>query len=160
MIHTRPPLRPSVPPGGAPVGHVADLPAFEATALALVRLWQAGHVQQLGAMFHSKLGPCDGDDAIAALDDLMRFIGVNGRRPLAFHHPDCTCFGGDESALTRLIAAAASGHDEEAALLALHLVPAQHPDRLVHQAAWAGAAIFPLAELAAAATQALTATRH
>ena len=158
MIHTMP--QPAVPPGGAPVGHVSELPELESTALAVLRLWRAGRKQQLADMFHNILGPRDGAEATEALATFMACLASGARRPFAFHGPDCTCYGGDESAMTRMIASAAFGDGSDAALLALHLAPAVAAECLLHRAAWLGAALAPVANAARDASDAAKATRH
>lgn len=158
MIHSIP--RPAVPPCGAPVGHVAELPELESTALAVLRLWQAGQDAEVATMFRRILGAEDGDVATAALYEFIACVTRGARRPLAFHRPNCSGYGGDESALTRLIASAAFGDASDAALLALHLAPAVTAEGLVHRAAWLGAALAPVAQAARAASDSARATHH
>jgi len=50
------------------------------------------------------------------------------------HQETCQCFGGDESAVANMVAAAAAGDMEEALLLAGHLVPAEVAKELMKPA--------------------------
>jgi len=152
MIHARPRATGAAVPGGAPVGHVAELPALESAALAVLRLRVAGHGAEVAAMFRSVLGGADGAAAMQALEDLAALLARAARRPIAWHHPRCACYGGDESAVIRLVSEAARGEEDEAALIALHLAPCIAAELLCRRAAWFGAALGPVAECAAAAS--------
>jgi hypothetical protein len=111
--------------GGAPVGHIADLPQIEAGAVACLRLWCDGAEAQarLWADLSGALGAAEARAALKALERLVGLIVRHGRRPLMRHGRACGCVGADEAAFATLIAAAADGARADATLLAALLVP-------------------------------------
>ncbi|MFV0475781.1 MAG: hypothetical protein ACK5MQ_16480 [Pikeienuella sp.] len=106
--------------GGAPVGHLDELPDLEAAAILYLRFWLAGDAlrERARADLHATLGSGDGDQATEALQGLVEMISRHARRPLMRHQPGCRCFGGDEAAFANFIGAAAHGQREDAILIA------------------------------------------
>jgi hypothetical protein len=110
--------------GGAPVGHLLELPEVEQGAVACLRLWCEGPETQArlwNDLAHA-LGSAHGGTALKALEQLLGLILRHGRRPLMRHGLDCRCVGGDECAFANLVAAAAEGEREDALLIASLLV--------------------------------------
>jgi len=158
--------------GGTPIGYVADLPATEAAAVAVLRRWCAGPEGQAMVWndFATVLGPVTGR---AHLRDLERFVGLlagRARRPVMRHCPGCACLGADEGILAAMIGAAEAGEREEAALLAALLVRADAATSLAAAAETLAVALRRVAVRAArevrevreagSATHAGRATRH
>jgi hypothetical protein len=117
--------------GGAPVGHLAELPQVEAGAVVCLRLWCDGAEAQarLWTDLRGALGGGPARDALRAFERVAGLLARHGRRPLMRHHRDCACVGADEAAVATLVAAAAEGACEDAALLAALLVrPAFAPE--------------------------------
>lgn len=117
--------------GGAPVGHLAELPQVEARAVACLRLWCDGAEAQgrLWQELAGALGAGPARDALGAFERLVGLLARHGRRPLMRHARECACVGADEAAFATLVAAAAEGERHDAALLAALLVrPAMAAD--------------------------------
>lgn len=112
--------RSPAPRGAAPVGRVADLPAPEAGAVRVLRLWLSGETGRGRAIadFTATLGLGHGAAAAEAIDRLCGLIIAHGRRPLMRHSTDCLCLGADEAVFAEFISRAASGEREEAMLMA------------------------------------------
>lgn len=112
--------------GGAPVGHLLELPDIEQGAVACLRLWCDGPDAQarLWRDLSAALGTAHGSTALKALERLLTLVVRHGRRSLMCHGTDCRCVGGDEAAFANLVAAAAAGERKDALLLASLLV---HP---------------------------------
>ncbi len=110
--------------GGAPVGHLAELPDVERGAVLFLRKWCSGEAARttIALDFARVFGAAHGSDLTMALDDLMHLMLCQARRPLMHHADGCTCLGGDESAFAQMVAAAASGDAEDATLFALTLI--------------------------------------
>ncbi|NNU79136.1 hypothetical protein HMH01_01675 [Halovulum dunhuangense] len=112
--------------GGAPVGQVSQLDAVETGAVYALRLWFDGPEAQAEVWnsFASTLGPKAGRTALQALEQLFEILVRHGRRPLMRHDVACKCLGADEAFFATLIATAADGDREEAAMIASTLVRA------------------------------------
>lgn len=110
--------------GGAPVGHLAELPDVERGAVLFLRKWCSGEAARttIALDFARAFGAARGSDLAMAQDDLMHLVLGQARRPLMRHADGCACLGGDESAFAQMVAAAASGDAEDAALFALTLI--------------------------------------
>lgn len=110
--------------GGAPVGHLLDLPDVEQAAVACLRLWCDGPESQarLWNEVACALGPAHGRTVLKGLERLLALIVAHGRRPLMRHSPGCRCVGGDEAVFAHMVAAAAGGEREDAMLIAALLV--------------------------------------
>ncbi len=111
--------------GGVPVGHLAELPQVEAGAVMCLRLWCDGAEAQarLWSDLSGALGAGPAREALSAFERLVGLLVRHGRRPLMRHHRQCSCVGADEAAFATMVAAAADGQREDAALLASLLVP-------------------------------------
>ncbi len=125
-----PPHFPSPQPqpnrGAAPVGHLAELPDVERGAVLFLRHWCEGDEARaaIARDFALVFGAEQGAELACAQDQLMRLVLGQARRPLMRHSDGCTCIGGDESAFAQMVAAAASGDDDLAAMFALTLIAA------------------------------------
>lgn len=94
--------------GGAPVGHLAELPPLEAAAVRQLRLWRPSRARR------ERPGGAE-ERPMNALFDLVH---RHARRPLIRHCVECPHVGGDEAAFAQFVAAAAAGDREDAILLA------------------------------------------
>lgn len=113
--------------GGAPVGHLDELPTLEVVAIMFLRMWCDGGANRDRMMqdLVRALGPQDADTANAIFDELMRLTLSCARRPFMRHGVPCRCFGGDECAFANLLGAAVSGDKEEAMLFSSILINGQ-----------------------------------
>lgn len=110
--------------GGAPVGHVAELPPLERAALLYFRQWRNGPNgrEAVAHAFSQVFTPTRAVQEVNTLAALMAYLSVGQRRPIMGHCTGCACFGGDESAFVNLIAAAAADDKEDAMAFALTLM--------------------------------------
>lgn len=112
--------------GGASVGHLAELPEVERGAVLFLRQWCLGDAARavIARDFALVFGIERGTRVAERQDRLMRLMLGRARRPLMRHADGCACLGGDESAFAQMVAAAASGDHEDAALFAMTLIAA------------------------------------
>jgi alkanesulfonate monooxygenase SsuD/methylene tetrahydromethanopterin reductase-like flavin-dependent oxidoreductase (luciferase family) len=119
-------MSPAFPPqrGGAAVGFLADLPAVEQGAVLFLRQWCGGPKARarIGQDFTLAFGPVRGAVLAFAQDRLMQLVLGQARRPLMRHADGCACLGGDEAAFAQLVASAAAGQADDAAMIALTLM--------------------------------------
>lgn len=110
--------------GGAPVGHLGELGAIEASAVIYWRLWAQGAEGQrrTQADFRSALGERVGFEAVDALAQIFDLCVRHGRRPLLRHGLGCKCIGADESCFANFIGYASECRREDAALIASLMV--------------------------------------
>lgn len=132
-------------PGPRPGTSPAPAPGpEECAAIAHLRCWLGGEARSSAAEFRHRLGPEDGAAARAAFAALVRALTADGR-PFAFRAPGCTGFSRDERAFARFLATAATGDEEAATGLALHLFQRLPPRCLLGSAARAGLALRHIA---------------
>jgi hypothetical protein len=112
--------------GGAPVGHLSDLPPLERMVVLCLRLWTAGAAGRdaVRGDLAARHGAPTGPRLFAALAELIDTTVRHARRPLLCHAPDCPCAGADEAVIARFVALAAEGAREDAILIATLLVRA------------------------------------
>lgn len=128
--------------GAAPVGQLYELPPLEMTVIVYLRMWCDGgqgreRVRQGFILaFGSKVGAIHN----ATFSSFVLVLIHRSRRKIMWHQESCQCFGGDESAVANMVAAAAAGDMEEALLLAAHLVPAEVAKELMKPAEEVGLA--------------------
>ena len=122
--------------GAAPVGQLLELPPVEMTAIIYLRMWCEGGPSRIQVRrdFIMALGETDGKLHNSVFASFMLILMHKSRRKIMRHGINCQCFGGDESAVANMIAAAAAGDYDEAVLLAAHLVHAHTADELVKPA--------------------------
>ncbi|KAB7615198.1 hypothetical protein F9L33_00045 [Amylibacter sp. SFDW26] len=122
--------------GAAPVGHIDELPPLEMTAIVYLRMWCEGGSsrEQVHDDFILAFGHSIGSTHSATFSSFMLLLIHKSRRKIMRHQACCQCFGGDESAVANMIAAAAAGDIEDALLLASHLVPSKTAQELVKSA--------------------------
>jgi hypothetical protein len=134
--------------GGAPVGRIDELPAVEMAAIVYFRLWCEGEAtqRQILSDFNITFGAEIGNTYYGLFSEFSNVLVMNARRKLMHHGSGCQCFGGDESAIANMIAAAAVGDQHEAALLASHLVPASDAKQLIGPAEVIGLAFSQMLE--------------
>lgn len=110
--------------GAAPVGHLGELTAIEASAIIYWRLWAEGADGQrrVQSDFCNGLGDASGLEAVQALAGIFDMCHRHGRRPLMRHGLGCKCVGADESCFANFIGYASECNREDAALLASLMV--------------------------------------
>ena len=116
----------TAPRGAATVGRIEDLDLPEQLAIHGFRQWCTAGPDGLSR----HLDP-------AARDELALFCSLclqAARRPLSPHGLQCRCLGADESALATLLNCARSGDSEDALMLAMLIVRADHAPALVSAA--------------------------
>ena len=139
MKHMRPQC------GGAPVGQLDELDPHRARAVSLYRLACAGERERLVDAFAARLPPAEVAEAMAGLSRLMRALTDGAPRPLVYHGETCPCVGAHENAFAELLAAAATGSEEDALLFAVALAPGARADLAARLAAPVGLAVRALA---------------
>ncbi|QIE45806.1 hypothetical protein G5B38_09865 [Pseudohalocynthiibacter aestuariivivens] len=110
--------------GGAPVGLLAELGGIEAASVIYLRLWCAkadGRID-IENDFVAMLGAAQGERAANAFTQLCSMCTQYGRRPLVRHAMTCKCLGADEACFANLIATAADGAHDDAALIATLMI--------------------------------------
>ena len=114
----------SISRGGAPVGHLGELDAIEASAVIYWRLWAEGTDGQrrVQADFHNALGERVGCEAVQALARIFDMCAHHCRRPLMRHGLSCKCIGADENCFANFIGYASECKREDAALIASLMV--------------------------------------
>jgi len=122
--------------GATPVGHIDELPPLEMTTILYLRLWCEGQLsrEQVHDDFILAFGHSIGTQHSATFSSFMLTLVHKSRRSIMRHQTNCQCFGGDESAVANMIAAAAAGDRQDALLLASHLVPSNIAEDLVKPA--------------------------
>lgn len=122
--------------GAAPIGHMHELPPLEMMVIVYLRMWCEGGPSrvQMRKDFILALGQNVGSMHSSTFASFMLVLIHKSRRKIMRHQATCKCFGGDESAIANMIAAAAAGDIEEALLLASHLVPSKSAHELMQPA--------------------------
>lgn len=133
--------------GGATVGDLGGLDALRLGAVVYLRLWCAGQAerQQVVQDFVTVLGESDAQMAVAALDGVCTLCARAGRRPILRHGVSCRCLGADESWFANLVEAACSGADDDALLIAGHLLRPESAPCAIGMAGTLGLAIRQVA---------------
>lgn len=128
--------------GAAPVGHLYELPPLEMMTIVYLRMWCEGGPSrvQVRKDFIRALGQTNGSIYSSVFSSLMLVLIHKSRRKIMRHQAACQCFGGDESAIANMIAAAAAGDVAEALMLASHLVPSKIAQELMKPAEEVGLA--------------------
>jgi len=122
--------------GAAPIGHLHELPPLEMMVIVYLRMWCEGGPSrdQVRKDFILALGQTTGSIYSATFASFLLVLIHKSRRNIMRHQAMCQCFGGDESAIANMIAAAAAGDVQEALLLASHLVPSKTAKELMKPA--------------------------
>lgn len=110
--------------GAAPVGHLGELSAIEASAIIYWRLWAEGTDGQrrVQSDFRNGLGEPAGLEAVQALAGIFDICVRHSRRPLMRHGLGCKCVGADENCFANFIGYASECRREDAALIASLMV--------------------------------------
>ena len=134
--------------GAAPVGVLSELPPVELAAIVYFRMACASPEtrDQLSQDFALAFGAVQGEFYEAMVAEFVHVLVHKSRRKIMRHEPNCKCFGGDESAIANIIAAAAAGDREEAQMLASNLVPCEVARQLVQPAEDIGLALHLMLE--------------
>lgn len=114
--------------GGAAIGILNTLEAWESCVVLNLRLWCDGPDgrAQVWAEYRKSLPGTEAKGQCAAFESLVRTITELAPRTLIRHDVSCSCFGADEGVFLHLIRTASAGHLNDAALIASLLVgPAQ-----------------------------------
>jgi hypothetical protein len=139
--------------GGAPVGHIAELPPLERLAVLHLRQWCSGPEERetIALNFSRVFSPAAAAQEVNTLAALMDYLIAGQRRPVMRHDLACTCFGGDESAFAHMVAAATAGDREDAMAFALTLMRPDAAWQAVMAAEGVGLALLRLSRVFAAA---------
>ena len=110
--------------GGAPVGHLAELPPLERSAVLYLRKWCSGPEgrEAVAQDFSQVFQPARAAHEVNTFAALITYLSEGCRRPIMRHDFGCTCFGGDESAFANMVAASVAGDREDAMVFALSLM--------------------------------------
>ena len=114
--------------GGAAVGVLTRMEAWEANLILNLRLWCDGPSGQAQVWneYRKALPGAQAQQECRAFETLLRTIIDNAHRPLVRHDVGCACVGADEGVFLHLVRCAADGHLTDAALMATMMVgPAQ-----------------------------------
>ncbi len=128
--------------GGAAVGLVTDLDPAAMLAVLYLRVWCDDGLDRVTEDFSLALGQPHGTRAAAAFGALCTACLQSGRRPLMRHMSGCRCLGGDEACFAQLLTQAATGDREDALMLAMLMVRADHAPGLVELAQQSGLALY------------------
>lgn len=129
--------------GAAPVGQLGELPVLEMSSIVYFRMMATSIEtrRQLNKDFALAFGTENGIYYAAQFENFVTDLATKSRRKIMRHDVDCTCFGGDESAIANIISLAAMGDVEEAELLASNLLPCRIAKTLVATAEEIGLAL-------------------
>lgn len=132
------------------VGHLAQVPAWEAEVIICIRLWMDGPdgQAQLRSAFAQCFGPEDWRGKWHQMETLFTIISVHARRHFICHGLTCSCIGSDEAVLQTLVREAARGDLAEAAMIAGLLVRASYAEPTALIAAQVGQILQRIAGLA------------
>ncbi len=97
--------------GATPVGKLHELPPLEMTVIIYLRMWCDGGLrrEQIRRDFILAFGQTVGSRHSASFSSFMLVLIHKSRRKTMRHQETCQCFGGDESAVANMVAAAAAG---------------------------------------------------
>ncbi len=110
--------------GARPVGYLKDLDAVQASAVLYLRKWGTGEDsrKELEHNFGSYFGNFKGTQIADNFDTLCECFARYARRPLVYHHIQCSCLGADEACFANFIGYSESRTREDAMLLAATFV--------------------------------------
>jgi len=128
-----------------PVGRIDELDPHRARAVRLFRLACAGERARLAEEFGTRFGAAEAEEMVAGLARLMQALTANAPRPLVYHGENCRCVGAHENAFAELLAAAATGSEEDALLFAAALAPGARAEIVARLAAPLGLVVRALA---------------
>lgn len=145
-----------------PPSRLADLSPRQGWLVAVLRLWDGGpqHRAAAVAQVGAALGPVAAARSLAALDRFLDRLFADAVRPLRRARPGCSLVTDDETAVARMLSAAARGAREEALWLGFALVRADRAPALVAAAEQAGLALGMMAEAAPEVGRPRSATLH
>ncbi|MEM8872519.1 MAG: hypothetical protein AAGE38_19115 [Pseudomonadota bacterium] len=123
--------------GGAAIGVLNRMEAWEANLVLNLRLWcegPAGQSQVWNEYRRALPGP-DAQCECQAFETLVQTLIDAAHRPLVRHEVGCACVGADEGVFVNMVRNAADGHLTDAALIATLLIG---PSQAEHVAVLAG----------------------
>ncbi|APE43036.1 hypothetical protein BOO69_06095 [Sulfitobacter alexandrii] len=137
-------------PGSSVVGHLTDIPLWEAELILSMRLWRESPEGQaeVSRGFARCYGPAGGAAETRGFDRLLGALCRHARRPLTWHGLGCSCIGADEAVLQTFVREAAQGDLAEAAMIASLIAPAAQAEHLALMAAQVGRAMQGMARSA------------
>lgn len=123
--------------GGATIGVLNRIEAWEANLVLNLRLWCEGPRgrNQVWSEYSNALPGEQAQLECHAFETLISMIVANSQRPLVRHDVDCACYGADEGVFLHLVRCAAEGHLADASLMASLMVG---PTQAEHIAILAG----------------------
>lgn len=133
--------------GGAAVGILNAMEAWESEAIIDLRLWCDGpEGQEIVWTAFSRHLPHDcAQDAMHAFERLVSIITQNARRPMVRHEVSCSCVGSDECIFAHLLGTASDGHLNDASLIASLLVSPAQAEHVALLAGQVGCALRKIA---------------
>lgn len=114
--------------GGAAVGVLSRLEAWEANLVLNLRLWceGAGGQSRVWSEYRRALPGPEARVECETFEYLLSTVISVSHRPLVRHEAGCSCVGSDEAVFVNLVRTASEGHLTDAALIATLMVgPAQ-----------------------------------
>ncbi|MBM7067253.1 hypothetical protein [Actibacterium sp. 188UL27-1] len=118
--------------GGAPVGALASIAAWQASLILNLRLWCDGTrgQQQVCADYHNTFPQDRARQEIALFQELIATLMQHAHRPLVRHQVCCSCVGSDECVFAHMVGTASAGQINDAAMVATLLVNAAQAEHL------------------------------
>lgn len=118
--------------GGAAVGVLSQMEAWEANLVLNLRLWCEGPLgqQQVWAEYRKTLHGSEAQRECHTFEVLLRTLVATAHRPLVRHDVGCACVGADEGILVNLVRTASDGHLTDAALIATLMVGPAHAEQV------------------------------
>ncbi len=108
-------ISPQVSRGAAPIGHMLELPPLEMMAIVYLHMWCEGGPSRVRKDSILALGQTNGPIYSSEFLSLMLVLIHKSHRRIMRDQATLQCFGGDESSIANMIAAAAG--DIKAVLL-------------------------------------------
>ena len=126
--------------GGAPVGVLQHLDAWEANLVLNFRLWSEGPKgqAQVRSEYHTGLAPLQAQDQLRAFAEFLDLLSAHAYRPILLQDVGSSTISSDESVWLHLVTIAADGYLNDAALIATLLVGPSHAERTALMAAQVG----------------------
>ncbi|MEM7494416.1 MAG: hypothetical protein AAF296_13635 [Pseudomonadota bacterium] len=126
--------------GGAAVGVLNRMSAWEANLVLNLRLWCEGPEgqAQVWSEYRRSLSGDDAKRECKTFETLVRSIIDSAHRPMVRHEVGCCCVGADEGIFVNLLRTASDGHLRDAALIATLLVGPAHAEQIAMLAGQVG----------------------
>ena len=126
--------------GGAAVGVLNRMSAWEANLVLNLRLWCEGPEgqEQVWSEYRRALAGDDAKRECRTFETLLRSLIDAAHRPMVRHEVGCGCLGADEGIFLNLVRTASDGHLRDAALIATLIVGPAYAEQIAMLAAHVG----------------------